>query len=630
MGKSFLVLLLKIFYKMRVVYMFFLTYLRSKNYVKAYLVMICLLGIVTFIWKVNFRAQSLEDWVLIYVLSGSILLLNNFLIHLPPKDNSFSMDSAIYLASMFLYGIDLTINVLLISSVIELMYKRKMAWWKHVFNFSMYCLMLVGAYYSFILFGGTIGKVNTYNLLPYMISLVVYFSLNIAFMLIFFFISGQIFKGTFDMGVLFESVVSYFVTLLLSLVLTILLKEQRYFGLFLFTVLVVLLSFAFRKFLYLYQDISERANKDHLTGLYNHGFFKETLSEQFTDAKKLKQPFCLALLDLDDFKKYNDRNGHLQGDRLLQFFGDLLKLETKGTNYVVARYGGEEFAILMPNTTKKEAFSFLDRLRKKVNDTYFAGVEHVPYRCLSFSCGIAEYEKETYDSGELIHKADQALYYAKAQGKNNVQVYDDKNISLDAITFKEDLDTLEQQLKIFLSKDVYTYRHSKRVFKYALEFSEKLNLADHEKQTLILGALIHDIGKIEVPRDILNKEEKLAPHEWEIVKKHVTWGKEILAVEKRFDDLIPLVELHHERYDGKGYPHGLKEEEIPKLARILCIIDSFDAMTTERPYQPTKTFEEAIEEIRCCEGKQFDPIYAEMFIEMIEENYLKKHRFAAT
>jgi diguanylate cyclase (GGDEF)-like protein len=595
-----------------------------KNYVKWYVMSIYLLGIFFCFWKGDFFAQSVEDWVLIYMLSASILLLSYFNIHLPPKDNSFSMDSAIYLASIFLYGISLTINVLFISIIIELMYKKRVALWKHIFNFSMYCLMIVGAYYSFLLFGGKIGEINIHNLFPYMISLLVYFGLNILLMFLFFFFSGQMFRGTFDLGILKEACISYSVTLLLSLVLTILLKEQRFFGLFLFTILVVLLSFAFRKFLYLYQDVSERANKDHLTGLYNHGFFKETLNEHFSDAKKLKQPFCLALLDLDDFKKYNDRNGHLQGDKLLQFFGELLKKAVDGTDFVAARYGGEEFAILMPSTTKEEAFSFLDRLRKEINDTYFFGVEHVPYRCLSFSCGIAEMERSMYDSGELIHKADQALYYAKAQGKNNVQVYEEHNICFDEIKFKENLDTLEQQVKFFLSKDVYTYRHSKRVFKYASEFSQMLDLTDHERQTLVLGALIHDIGKIEVPRDILNKEGKLERHEWEIVKKHVTWGKEIIAAEKQFDDLIPLVELHHERYDGKGYPYGLKGEEIPKLVRILCIIDSFDAMTTERPYQRTKTFEEAVSEIMRCAGTQFDPFYAKLFTEFIQEKYLSR------
>ncbi|WP_254698647.1 diguanylate cyclase [Parageobacillus sp. VR-IP] len=586
---------------------------------------IYLLGISLYFWKSDFFSQSVEDWALIYMLSASVLLLSYFTIHLPPKDNSFSMDSAIYLASIFLYGISLTINVLFVSIIIELMYKKRVAPWKHVFNFSMYCIMIIGAYYSFLLFGGKVGEINIYNLFPYMISLLVYFSLNIFLIFLFFFFSGQMFKGTFDAGILKEACISYSVTLLLSLVLTILLNEQGFFGLFLFTVLVVLLSFVFRKFLYLYRDVSERANKDHLTGLYNHGFFKEALNEHFSDAKKLQQPFCLALLDLDDFKKYNDRNGHLQGDKLLQFFGNLLRTGIEDKNYIAARYGGEEFALLMPNTTKEEAHVFLDRLRKQVNDTYFPGVEHVPYRCLSFSCGIAEMEKGMYDSGELIHKADQALYYAKAQGKNNVQIYNEQhNICLDEIKFKQDLDTLEQQIKFFLSKDVYTYRHSKRVFKYALEFSKQLDLTDHEKQTLILGALIHDIGKIEVPRDILNKEEKLTSHEWEIVKKHVTWGKEIVAAEKQFDDLIPLVELHHERYDGKGYPYGLKGQEIPKLARILSIIDSFDAMTTERPYQCTKTFEEAIAEIERCAGTQFDPLYAKMFIEFIQTNYLPR------
>ncbi|MBB5325464.1 diguanylate cyclase (GGDEF)-like protein/putative nucleotidyltransferase with HDIG domain [Anoxybacillus tepidamans] len=426
------------------------------------------------------------------------------------------------------------------------------------------------------------------------------------------------------MGVLLESFVGYLVTLLLSLVLAILLYEQRYFGLFLFTVLVVILSIILRKFLYLYQEASERANKDYLTGLYNHGYFKELLIDYFRNSKLSNLSLSLAMLDLDDFKKYNDCNGHLQGDELLKFFGDLLQAETKGTNYVVARYGGEEFAILMPNTTKEEAFLFLNRLRKQVNDTYFTGVEYIPYRCLSFSCGIVEAERGMYDSGELIHKADQALYYAKAQGKNNVQIFDEHNISLSVLEFKEDLDALEQQVKIFLSKDVYTYRHSKRVFTYALEMSERLDLTDHEKQTLILGALIHDIGKLEIPRDILNKKGKLEQHEWEIIKKHVIWGKEILSTEKRFEDVLPLVELHHERYDGKGYPYGLKGEEIPKLARVLCVIDSFDAMTTERPYQRTKTFEEAVVELRRCAGTQFDPVYAEKFIELIESRYLPR------
>ncbi|AKM19135.1 Probable diguanylate cyclase AdrA [[Flavobacterium] thermophilum] len=597
--------------------------LNFKETEKIYIIIISFLGLSSFWINLDFFAQSLWDWVLIYMLVGSIILLNFFPISLPPKANSFSMDSSIYLAILFLYGISFTLKVLFIYSVVELFYRRKMSFWRHLFNFSMYCLMISGAYYSFLFFHGEIGKINYYNLLPYLVSLLVYFGINVILILLFFLCVGQIFKGALELGILKEACVSYSITLLLSLVLAILLWEAKYFGLFLLIILVTLLSFIFKKFLQLYQLVSNRANKDHLTGLYNHGFFKETLKEQFSDCKLLKQPLTLAFLDLDDFKKYNDRNGHLQGDRLLAFFGKLLQKAVEGTNFTVARYGGEEFAILMPNTTKEDAYAFLNRLRKEVNDTYFDGVEHIPYRCLSFSCGIAEMEKDMHESDELIHRADQALYYAKAQGKNNVQLYDKHNMCLDEIKFKQDLEALEQQVKFFLSKDVYTYRHSKRVFKYALEFGSRLDeLTDHERQTLILGALIHDIGKIEVPRDILNKRGKLEKHEWEIIKKHVTWGREIVAAEKRFDDLLPLVELHHERYDGKGYPYGLKGEEIPKLARILCIIDSFDAMTTERPYQPTKTFEEALEEIERCAGTQFDPVYAAKFVAFVREHYL--------
>ncbi|WP_332628541.1 HD-GYP domain-containing protein [Halalkalibacter flavus] len=128
---------------------------------------------------------------------------------------------------------------------------------------------------------------------------------------------------------------------------------------------------------------------------------------------------------------------------------------------------------------------------------------------------------------------------------------------------------------------------------YAVHFANKLQLSDYGK--------------------------KLDPHEWEMIKKYITWGKETSSINKDLLHLVPLVELHHERYDGKGYPHGLKGESIPKLARILCIIDAFDVMTTERPYKKTQTFEEVIVELEQCSGKQFDPKYVPLFIEMIRE-----------
>ncbi|MGG6431817.1 bifunctional diguanylate cyclase/phosphohydrolase [Anoxybacillus sp. D401a] len=595
---------------------------RSKVFIYVLALFSCLLGSVLF--RSYIQLPIIDEWVWIYFLAIAAFLLTHFEIQVIENKNTFSMDSAIFLAAALHFGPSVALWSFLLFSLIRIVYNRNIPLWAHLLNFSMYLAMMISAFFSFLFFGGEIGDNVSEGLYPYICSLTVYFSINILILIVFYSIGRSKFSTVFNLGLLKEVFFAYFVTLLLSLVLIILIDSEGFFGLFLFTVLVVLLSITFGKVLEWYQEMSNQANKDYLTGLYNHGYFKDYLKELFQETKKAGDQLSLAFLDLDDFKKYNDYHGHVQGDRLLKFVGEYLKNETKERGFTVARYGGEEFAIILPKTSKHEAAAFMDGLRKKLNDTPFGGVERLPYRCISFSCGIAEYESDMYEESELLHKADQALYYSKAQGKNNVQLYDAKRISRDALKFKEDLDAIEEQLKLLLYKDVYTYRHSKRVFTYAMEFSDRLPLTEEEKRTLVLGALVHDIGKIEVSRDIINKTSKLDPDEWEIMKKHVIWGKEIVLSDGRFEEVIPLVELHHERYDGRGYPYGLKGEEIPKLARILCIIDSFDAMTTDRPYQRTKTFSEAIIELRRCSGTQFDPQYVEPFIQMIEEYYPEK------
>ncbi|MEH7112250.1 diguanylate cyclase [Neobacillus niacini] len=592
-----------------------------KTTTNKYLFLVSVLGFLTFIALYDFNIHSNIEWFIIIALAGAILLLNHYPILLPPKGNSLSMDSSIFLASLFLYGLDITLAVLLINSILFAVTQRKIVWWKHIFNFSSYILMIVSSYYVFNLTGGTIGSIDINNFISYLISLLTYFAMNVIFVGLFFILAAaESFESVFR-ELIKEALAPYLSTLMLSLVLAILMSSKSLFGLFLFTCIAFLLSLAFKQHFLLFKEISEKANKDFLTGLNNHGYFKEILEKEVTVAKENDQPLCVVLLDIDDFKKYNDLYGHIQGDHLLQEFGALLKTKSEAESYTVARYGGEEFSIIMPNTTRQKAHSFMNELRKKTNDTYYKGVERLPYGCLSFSAGIAECEKETYNTSELLNKADQAMYAAKDQGKNLVQIYNQYSeySAQRSLSLEKELEEAEQQLRIFLSKDVYTYRHSKRVYQYALNFSRLISLSEYERKTLILGALIHDIGKIEIPREILNKKGKLEPHEWEMMKKHVTWGKEIISTNKKLEDLIPLVELHHERFDGNGYPYGLKGKSIPKLARILCVIDSFDAMTTERPYQKTKTFKEAIVELRDCSGKQFDPQFVEPFIAMINQ-----------
>lgn len=592
-----------------------------KTPANTYIFLISALGILLFTFLIKIPQYSQMDWVIIFAVSCSILILNYYIIQMPPKGNALSLDSSIYLASLFLYGLHFTLLVLVIHSIIFAILQRKIVWWKHLFNFSIYSLMIIGSYYTFIFTNGNIGNVHLSNIVPYLFSLCTYFILNLLLVGLYFIFAATENLVNFFNEFIKETIATYLSALVLSLVLVILMKTEELFGLSLFTCIAFLLSLAFKQHFNLFKEVSEKANQDFLTGLNNHGYFKEILEKEVALSKESDKPLSVVLLDIDDFKKYNDLYGHIQGDQLLQEFGGLLKTECDGANFFVARYGGEEFSIIMPNTNRETAYSFINDLRKKANDTYMKGVEALPYGCLSFSAGIAECEKETYSISELLNKADQAMYASKNHGKNQVQIYNNHSeYSVQhSLSLEKELEEAEFQLKLFLSKDVYTYSHSKRVYQYAVNFSSILNLSVHERKTLILGALIHDIGKIEIPRDLLNKKGKLEPHEWELMKKHVTFGKDIISINKKLEDLIPLVELHHERYDGNGYPYGLKGKSIPKLARILCVIDSFDAMTTERPYQKTKTFQEAIVELRNCSGKQFDPQFIEPFIDMIEQ-----------
>ncbi|MCA0986899.1 diguanylate cyclase [Guptibacillus algicola] len=558
-------------------------------------------------------------WSLAFTFITAILLLNHYTILLPPSGNSLSMDSAIYLAILFVFGLDMTLTILLFTSLIYAIYQKQVVWWKHLFNFSIYVIMIVCTYQSFLLTGGKLGSITVLNISSYLASFSIYFLLNVILIGLFFLLTQTESLFMLIKGMLKETISSYLITLVLSLILVLMIKQQVYLGIFLFSSVAILLSISFRQYFQLYQEVSEKADIDHLTELFNHGYFKNLLEKEINKAKKAGEPLSLGLIDLDDFKKYNDLHGHLQGDRLLKHFGAEMKRMAK-SSFTVARYGGEEFAVLMPGLNQLEAYRFINQLRKQVNDTYFEGVEVLPHGCLSFSAGVIEYNLEIYNSTEMIEKADQAMYFAKTKGKNNVSLFDTENLPVDTFQYQREMDLLEQQLRIFLYKDVYTYRHSRRVYEYAIQFSKKLNLNMADRKTLIMGALIHDIGKLEIPRDVINKRGKLTKEEWEMVQKHVIWGREIVSTDRELHDLLPLVELHHERFDGKGYPYGFSGYEIPRLVRMLTVIDSFDAMTTERPYQETKSFTEAITELKSCSGSQFDPQLVDAFIEVIQES----------
>lgn len=368
------------------------------------------------------------------------------------------------------------------------------------------------------------------------------------------------------------------------------------------------------------KQLENQVNIDGLTGVYNHRYFHDELRKKIMQGKVDNKPVSMIFIDIDYFKHYNDLYGHQKGDTILREMATVIRDNVR-TEDIVARYGGEEFAIILPNTNENIAMDIAEKLRVKIETTYFEGEENQPNGKITASFGISVFPKKAKDDVELIKSADDALYRAKFFNKNRVEAYtsilddikqnisDEKDIELVA--------SIKTLISVINAKDRYTYGHVERVVIYSRLLADQLGLSEKEKATLIYGAYMHDIGKINIARDILVKKMKLTNDEWEELKQHPNNGVEIIKPVESLKDVIPLIQFHHERFDGKGYPHNLKGEEIPYLARVLTVVDSFDAMTSNRPYNKRKSYEEGVEELRKCSGAQFDPDIAEAFIKVI-------------
>jgi diguanylate cyclase (GGDEF)-like protein/putative nucleotidyltransferase with HDIG domain len=368
------------------------------------------------------------------------------------------------------------------------------------------------------------------------------------------------------------------------------------------------------------KELENMVHKDGLTGVYNHRFFCDALKQQVLYSEKQQQSISMLFIDIDYFKEYNDLYGHQKGDEALRVIGDLLNSSIK-QGQIVARYGGEEFAMILPNTEEKEAIRIAEQIRSTIEKTYFSGQENQPNGNLTVSLGISTYPNKAKNDLDLIKSADDALYRAKFFNRNRVEIYssilDDLKKEIDEKDV-ELITSIKTLISIINAKDRYTYAHTEKVVIYSRLLAEQLKLSEKDKKTLIYGAYMHDIGKINISKDILNKKMPLTEEEWSILKDHPVEGVEIIRPVISLQHIIPLIAHHHERYDGNGYPNGLKGDEIPFLARVLTVVDSFDAMTSNRPYNKRKSYEEGIEELRRCSGVQFDPMIAHSFIEVIK------------
>ena len=365
----------------------------------------------------------------------------------------------------------------------------------------------------------------------------------------------------------------------------------------------------------LYAKVEQRARTDELTGLLNRHSLDEVITSEIGRHSRYGGIFSLIIFDLDSFKAYNDDHGHLAGDKLLGQISGIMKKAIRSADQAF-RYGGDEFAILFPQTTIEAAYQVAERIRKQVASEVKTG--YIP---LTISLGLASWPADGIGLNEIIAAADTALYHAKRSGGNQshrasgaVLVSDDTMIGCGSSKDSKDLSIIYALAAAVDARDHYTCSHSKKVSEYAVALAEALNLEPLEINKLGTCALLHDIGKIGISDEILTKQCELTAEEWESIKAHPQLGATIVS---RVGNLAPYILgilHHHERYDGSGYPRGLKGEEIPLEARILAIADAFAAMTSERPFSNTLSYEEALEEIKRGAGKQFDPKLAEVFL----------------
>jgi len=363
----------------------------------------------------------------------------------------------------------------------------------------------------------------------------------------------------------------------------------------------------------LYAAAKMRANTDELTGLFNHRCFHERLEEEIARGLRFGVTFSLILLDLDLFKRYNDIHGHIAGDEILRQAGQSIKGSIRAID-MAFRYGGDEFAIILPGASGNDAHRVAERIRKNIEKAM-----NSKKVLLTFSLGIASWPTDGVMREAIIQCADSALYHAKRWG-NRTCLYSDgidsnlPQLAAGSETKQQILSTIYALAATVDARDHYTFGHSRRVSDYATAIGEAIELPQDRVAILRTAALLHDIGKIGISDELLNKTALLNEEDWEPVHSHPSLGVSIL---KHIDGLaacLPGIQYHHERYDGAGYPSGLRGENIPLDARIIAIADAYEAMTSPRIYrEKTLTHKQAMKELERCAGTQFDSELVKVF-----------------
>jgi diguanylate cyclase (GGDEF)-like protein len=364
------------------------------------------------------------------------------------------------------------------------------------------------------------------------------------------------------------------------------------------------------------QEERWRADTDGLTELFNHRYLKEHLVAELRQAAGRGACGAWLFLDLDRFKLFNDTYGHPAGDEALRDVAAHLRRACPRGG-ILGRFGGDEFALLWPGADRAGAGEAAERLRQAVAAIDLRSEQRVSIP-LTVSVGVALYPQDGSTEAELLAAADKALYVAKRSGGNTVAFADSEVHRLIA-TYGPTLGALESLAIAVEYKDHNTAGHTDYVARLCALLGERLGLSDEERRQLRIGAVLHDVGKIGIPDEILLKPGPLTPEELEVMRRHPELGYMILKEVQGIDQVLDIVLHHHERYDGRGYPHGLKGEEIRLATRIVSVVDAYTAMTSDRPYRKALTPRAAVAEILRHAGSQFDPRVAAAFVDLLRE-----------
>ena len=362
------------------------------------------------------------------------------------------------------------------------------------------------------------------------------------------------------------------------------------------------------------EELKRLSTTDALTGIANHRLLLDSLTREVERGMESQRPVSVLMLDIDGFKLFNDTYGHALGDEALRLVAGVLR-NLSGDSGIPGRYGGDEFLVILPGADKAAASAFADRLSAAIGEIEFQGKDgrRVP---IGLSLGVASFPEDTKSKDHLLAVADAAMYEAKRLSEVDRQ--GPHVVAVGGAPFDSAFGALDSLVQAVQYRDHYTKTHSDLVAEYAAKLALRAGLSEEATRAIRIAGILHDVGKLIVPDDILKKPGPLTAEEREVIQRHPLVGEMLIREGPFLEDVIQAVGCHHERYDGTGYPRGLRNEDIPLLARLLAIADAYSAMSLDRPYRKALSEEEILTEFKAGAGSKFDPHLVDVFIEMLQ------------